>query len=197
MMHRPWDCAHRMNGCRAACGYAGAATATAAASAAAAAAAATTGGGDWGSSGSFDASGFNAGGDLGAWAGTAYDASTAGTGAGGGGDWGSFGADELRRHECPQSDLCRHCRPQPWRDHRRRRLGLGRHVQRGGHRRRSGRWPCSAAPAAAAAVTAAAAAAACSATTAAAVAAADTPAAVVAGGGGGGTFGTFGARHAR
>ena len=41
---------------------------------------ATTGGGDWGSSGTYDASGFNAGGDLGAWAGTAYDASTVGTG---------------------------------------------------------------------------------------------------------------------
>jgi hypothetical protein len=52
------------------------------------------GGGDWGSAGTYSAAGFNAGGDIGAWAGTAYDASTAAgfMPAGGGGDWGSFGA---------------------------------------------------------------------------------------------------------
>src|SRR4030095_9594177 len=51
---------------------------------------ATTGGGDWGSAGSFDASGFNAGGN--ALFGGPYDASVFGSGAGGGGDWGSFQA---------------------------------------------------------------------------------------------------------
>ena len=51
----------------------------------------------------YDASGFNAGGDIGAWAGSAYDASTAGTGMGGGGDWGSFGDTNFQRMNAPNA----------------------------------------------------------------------------------------------
>jgi len=73
---------------------------------------ATTGGGDWGSSGSYDASGFDAGG-IGAWGGTAYDASYMGTGMGGGGDWSSFGDTNYSGFNAPNPTFADVAGPNP------------------------------------------------------------------------------------